>query len=100
LPSYAYTLFNMCFGTNFVNHKTNRVVCSLILNCTNLMNIAYVDHTARTQYFWSYNGTNDPTNFGHTPAVVTKQSEGIYNMGRNVGIKLIFPIGIMNEAAK
>ena len=77
LPSYAYTLYNMGFGLNFVDRKTNRVVCSLILNCTNLMNIAYVDHTARTQYFWSYNGANDPTNFGHTPAIVTKQSEGI-----------------------
>jgi iron complex outermembrane recepter protein len=94
LPSYAYTLYNMGIGTNFVHRKTKRIVCSLIMNCTNLMNIAYIDHTARTQYFWSYNGINDPTNFGHTPAVVTRQSEGIYNMGRNVGLKLIFPISV------
>jgi iron complex outermembrane receptor protein len=100
LPSYAYTLYNTGIGTNFVNRKTKRVVCSLIINCTNLMNISYVDHTARTQYFWAYNGVNDPTNFGHTPAIVTKQSEGIYNMGRNVGLKLIFPIGIAGNKAK
>jgi iron complex outermembrane receptor protein len=95
LPSYAYTLYNTGIGTSFVNRKTKRVLCSLILNCTNLMNIAYIDHTSRPQYFWSYNGVNDPANFGHTPAVVTRQSEGIYNMGRNIGFKLIFPIGIV-----
>jgi len=99
LPSYAYTLYNLGIGTNIVNRKTKRVLCSLIVNCTNLMNIAYVDHTSRTQYFWSYNGVNDPTNFGHTPAIVTRQSEGIYNMGRNVGFKLIFPLGIVGKGA-
>ena len=94
LPSYDYTLFNAGIGTNFVSKKTKRAVCSLFINCTNLMNIAYVDHTARTQYFWAYNGANDPTNFGRVPAIVTRQSEGIYNMGRNIGFKLIIPIGI------
>jgi iron complex outermembrane receptor protein len=99
LPSFAYTLFNAGIGTNFVNKKTNRIVCSVILNCTNLMNLAYVDHTSRTQYFWAYNGVNDPTNFGVNAAVVTKQSEGIYNMGRNVGFKVIFPIGVAKTKA-
>lgn len=98
LPSY--TLFNAGIGTNFVNPKTGRVVCSLFINCTNLMNIAYVDHTSSTQYFWAYHGINDPTNFGVTAAVVTKQNEGIYNMGRNVGFKLIFPIDIVESKAK
>jgi iron complex outermembrane receptor protein len=94
LPSFNYTLFNAGIGTNFINKKTKRVVCSFFIDCTNLMNIAYVDHTARTQYFYAYNGVNDPTNFGVTPAVVTKQSEGIYNMGRNIGFKLVIPFGI------
>jgi len=94
LPSYAYTLFNAGFGTNFISKKNKRTVCSLFINCTNLTNIAYIDHTSRTQYFWAYNGANDPTNFGKTPAVVTRQSEGIYNMGRNIGFKMIIPIGI------
>ena len=94
LPSYNYTLFNAGIGTNFISRKTERAVCSLFINCTNLMNIAYVDHTARTQYFWAYDGANDPTNFGRVPAIVTRQSEGIYNMGRNIGFKLIIPIGI------
>ncbi len=94
LPSYAYTLFNAGIGTSLISKKDKHLLCSFFINCTNLMNIAYVDHTARTQYFWAYNGVNDPTNFGRVPATVTRQSEGIYNMGRNIGFKLIIPIGI------
>jgi iron complex outermembrane receptor protein len=94
LPSSPYTLYNAGVGTNFVNRKTGRVICTFVVNCTNLMNIAYMDHTSREQYFWAYNGAYaGQANYGLTPAVVTKASEGIYNMGRNVGFKLIFPIG-------
>lgn len=94
LPSFAYTLFNAGFGTNFVNRKSSKVICSFYINVTNLMNIAYVDHTSRTQYFWTYNSVINPTNYGVNSAIVTKQSEGIYNMGRNIGFKLIIPISI------
>ncbi len=98
LPSVAYTLYNAGVGTNFVNRKTGRVICSFFINCTNLMNIAYIDHTSRAQYFWAYNGSTfssalPPTNYGKGSAVVTIPSEGIYNIGRNVGFKLLFPIG-------
>jgi iron complex outermembrane recepter protein len=98
LPSVAYTLYNAGVGTNFVNRKTGRVICSFFINCTNLMNLAYIDHTSREQYFWAYNGSTlssalPPTNYGKGSAVVTIPSEGIYNMGRNVGFKLLFPIG-------
>lgn len=94
LPSYAYTLYNAGIGTNFINRKTGKVICSFYINCTNLMNLAYMDHTSREQYFWAYNGAYaGQANYGVTPATVTRLSEGIYNMGRNVGFKLIFPIG-------
>jgi hypothetical protein len=66
----------------------------MFINCTNLMNLAYVDHTSRPQYFWAYNGAYAGlANNGLTSAIVTQPSQGIYNMGRNVGIKLIFPFG-------
>lgn len=84
IPSLAYTLFNAGIGTNFVDTKTGRVICSLYINCTNLLNIGYADHLNLAQYFLSYNGS---------PVTVTQQSQGIYNMGRNVGFKLLFPIG-------
>jgi iron complex outermembrane receptor protein len=84
LPPLAYTIYNAGIGTNFVNKKTGHVICSLFINCTNLTNLAYVNHLSHNAYFLAYNAT---------PAVVTQQSMGIYNMGRNVGFKLLFPIG-------
>jgi iron complex outermembrane receptor protein len=84
IPSAAYTLFNAGVGTNFVNPKTGRVICSLFVNCTNLFNVGYSDHLNLAQYFLAYNGEQVP---------VTHQSQGIYNMGRDVGFKLVFPFG-------
>jgi iron complex outermembrane receptor protein len=84
VPAAQYTLFNAGIGTNFVNRKTGRVICSFFANCTNLTNVAYADHLNLAQYFLSYNGT---------PVTVTKQNQGIYNMGRNISFKLVFPFG-------
>jgi iron complex outermembrane receptor protein len=89
IPSLAYTIYNAGLGTNFVNPKTGRTVCSLYINCTNLLNIGYADHLNLAQYFLAYNGN---------PVTVTNQSQGIYNMGRNVGFKLLFPIGGHKES--
>jgi iron complex outermembrane receptor protein len=93
LPSLAYGLFDASIGTNFVNPRTRRIICSFMISGTNLMNIAYIDHLSRPQYFWAYNGYQDPTNFGAAASVVTNRNQGIYNMGRNVGFKVIFPFG-------
>jgi iron complex outermembrane receptor protein len=84
IPSAQYTLFNAGIGTNFVNQKTGKIICALYVNCTNLTNVAYADHLNLAQYFLAYNGT---------PVTVTKQSQGIYNMGRNISFKLVFPFG-------
>ena len=84
LPSAQYTIFNAGVGTNIVNPKTGKTICAVYVNCTNLTNVAYADHLNLAQYFLAYNGT---------PATVTKQNQGIYNMGRNISFKLIFPIG-------
>jgi len=83
IPSLAYTLFNAGVGTNFVDRVSGRTICSLYINCTNLLNIGYADHLNLAQYFLANNGL---------PVTVTNQSQGIYNMGRNVGFKLLFPI--------
>ena len=84
LPSAGYTLYNAGLGTNFVNPKTGKVVCFFYLSCTNLTNTAYADHLNLAQYFYSKNGNL---------VTVTQQRQGVYNMGRNVGMKLIFPFG-------
>jgi iron complex outermembrane receptor protein len=85
VPSAQYTLFNAGAGTNFVNSKTGRVICSFFVNCTNLTNVAYADHLNLAQYFYAVNGNL---------VTVTKQSQGIYNMGRSVSFKLVFPFGM------
>lgn len=84
LPSVKYTILNAGVGTNLVNPKTGKTICSVYVNCTNLTNVAYADHLNLAQYFLAYNGT---------PATVTQQNQGIYNMGRNFSFKLIFPFG-------
>jgi len=84
LPSAQYTLFNAGLGTNLVNPKTGKTLCAVYINCSNLTNVAYADHLNLAQYFLAYNGT---------PATVTRQNQGVYNMGRNISFKLIFPFG-------
>lgn len=84
IPSAAYTIFNAGAGTDFVNPKTGRVVCSLYINCTNLTNVGYADHLNLAQYFLSYGGNQ---------VTVTRQNQGIYNMGRDVSFKLVIPFG-------
>ncbi|WP_295648858.1 TonB-dependent receptor [uncultured Mucilaginibacter sp.] len=93
LPSAQYTLFNAGLGTNFVNPKTGKTICSLYVNCTNLTNVAYADHLNLAQYFYGINGT---------PVTVTQQNQGVYNMGQNVSFKLVFPFGgaVHQDAAK
>ena len=87
LPSAAYTIFNAGIGANIINSKNGKTICALYINCTNLTNVAYADHLNLAQYFWGEN-------------TVTKQSQGIYNMGRNVSFKLIFPIGNLGQSNK
>jgi iron complex outermembrane receptor protein len=84
VPAAAYTLFNIGAGTNIVSRKTGRTACSLYINCTNLTNVAYADHLNLAQYFLAYNGN---------VTTVTKQNQGIYNMGRNISFKLVIPFG-------
>jgi len=84
LPSAAYILVNAGIGTNFVNPKSGKQICTVILNCTNLTNIAYADHLNLAQYFYAQNGQ---------VVTVTHQNQGVYNMGRNIGLKIIFPFG-------
>jgi iron complex outermembrane recepter protein len=84
LPSAAYTLINAGIGTDFVNPKTGKLICSLYINCNNLTNVAYADHLSLAQYFLSHNGQL---------VTVTQQSQGVYNMGRNIGLKVVFPFG-------
>lgn len=67
----SYTLFNMSAGTDVRFH--GRRLCSVYLTATNLFNRAYQSHLSRLKY---------------------ADGPGIYNMGRNIGVKLIVPIAL------
>ncbi len=71
----AYTLLNASVGTDFM-HK-GRTLASLYFTANNLTNKAYQNHLSRLKY-----ADENP---------VTGR-QGIYNMGRNFGIKLLIPL--------
>ncbi len=74
----GYVLLNAGAGTSFTNKKGKTIVSVYVL-ASNLLNTAYQDHLSRLKYFEFY--PNNPT--GHS---------GIYNMGRNISVKLDFPL--------
>lgn len=71
----SYTLFNASVGTDII-HK-GKTVASLYFMANNITNKAYQNHLSRLKYA----PDNEVT--GRT---------GVYNMGRNFGIKLLIPL--------
>jgi len=79
----GYTLFNAGIGGHILNHS-GREFCELYVICNNLLNTGYMDYMSRFKY--------DPVN----PAT---NRVGVFNMGRNVSIKLIIPINVKGGGA-
>ncbi len=77
-PTPGYTLFNAGFGTDITNKK-GKTICTLSLMGNNLTDLNYQDHLSRLKYF-GYNYANGKT--------------GMFNMGRNFGIKLVIPLDL------
>jgi iron complex outermembrane receptor protein len=74
----AYTLLNVGIGTDIMNH--GKKTCSLYINVDNLTDVAYTDYMSRFKYV--VNTVNGGT------------QKYVYNMGRNVSVKVIFPLNI------
>ncbi len=70
----AYTLFNFGVNAEFKYYKENRLV--LVVQGNNLADKAYQSHLNRLKYFEYYSSSPNG-------------SSGIYNMGRNIAVKLI-----------
>ena len=71
----SYTLLNAAAGTDVLRHgKTLFTVC---LTVNNLLNRAYQNHLSRLKYADVNNATG---------------RRGVFNMGRNIGVKVIVPI--------
>jgi iron complex outermembrane recepter protein len=73
----GYTLFNLGLGTDIT--RKQKQVCSLYISLNNVADVAYQSHLSRLKY---------------TPENYATGRTGIYNMGRNMSFKLIFPIDI------
>ncbi|QES89993.1 TonB-dependent receptor [Rhizosphaericola mali] len=76
----GYNLLSAGVGCNVVNKKGNKIL-ELFIEGNNLANVNYQSNMSRLKYF------DNPT----VPAGV---QPGIFNMGRNVSIKVIVPFDI------
>jgi iron complex outermembrane receptor protein len=77
-PTKAYTLVNLGAGSDILTSRGTKL-CSVYLLVNNLFNTAYMDYMSRFKYY--------PANFAVNPVRV-----GVYNMGRNLSVKLVFPL--------
>ena len=79
----GYTLFNAGMGGNYVN-KQNKTIFSIYLMANNIFNVAYSDHLSRLKYFYGNYQNPSPND--------NPREHGIYNMGRNIALKIDFPL--------
>jgi len=80
-PTPGYNLINIGLGTDIM--LKDKRLCSLYVSVNNLLDVAYQNHLSRLKY----------ADVNH----VTGRT-GVYNMGRNISFKLVFPIGIKSPA--
>jgi len=73
----SYTLLNLSLGTDV--HSNNKTLFTCIISAENLLDEAYQSHLSRLKYA--------PQNFA-------SGRKGVYNMGRNIGFKVIIPFQI------
>ncbi len=76
----GYTLLHFGMGTDFLSK--GQTVCSIYFIINNLMDVAYQSHLSRLKYA----GENTVTD-----------RTGVFNMGRNISIKLLVPISFKKQ---
>lgn len=76
----GYTLIHFGLGTDFLSK--GQTLCSFYFIVNNLMDIAYQSHLSRLKYV----GEN-----------IVKGRTGVYDMGRNISIKLLVPISFKRQ---
>jgi iron complex outermembrane recepter protein len=73
----GYTLVNLGAGIGFKNEKGKNIINVYIL-ANNIFDVAYQDHLSRLKYFEQYSASPNG-------------KLGIYNMGRNISLKIVVP---------
>jgi iron complex outermembrane receptor protein len=71
----GYVLFNAGIGADI--QSKGRTCVQVFVQCNNLFNTAYMDYMSRFKYY--------PVNY-------TTDRVGVFNMGRNVSLKLLIPL--------
>jgi len=74
-PTAGYTLINLGVGSGLKN-KAGKSILEVYFFANNIADVAYQDHLSRLKYFESY-------------AASPNGRLGVYNMGRNMSIKLV-----------
>ena len=76
----GYTVFNAGIGGDIIYQ--GKTFFQLYIICNNLFNTSYIDYMSRFKYY--------PVNYatGHV---------GVFNMGRNVSVKVIIPLDFKND---
>ncbi len=83
----GYILYSAGLGTNITNSH-GKILFSMDILGNNITDVAYQSHLSRLKYMDFY------VNKYGNPVSVTGPGSGIYNMGRNVSLKLIFPLDL------
>jgi iron complex outermembrane receptor protein len=79
----GYVLFNAGAGGDILSK--GKTICQLYIICNNLFNTPYIDYMSRFKY--------DPVNY-------TTGRVGVFNMGRNLSLKIIVPLDFGSEGKK
>jgi len=76
----GYTLFNAGIGGDV--QSRGRTFCKIYITGTNLLNTVYMDYMSRFKYY---------------PVNAESGRVGVFNMGRNISVKVIIPIDFKDK---
>lgn len=79
----GYVLFNAGAGGDITSN--GKTICQVYIICNNLFNTPYIDYMSRFKY--------DPVNY-------TTGRVGVFNMGRNLSLKILVPLNFSSESKK
>ena len=79
----GYTLLNAGIGGNLVNYK-GQTYARIFINVNNVLNTTYMDYMSRFKYL---------------PVNNTTDRVGVFNMGRNVSVKVLIPLDLSRHTA-
>ena len=79
----GYTLFNAGLGGHILKNN-GKEACELFVMCNNITDVGYMDYMSRFKYY---------------PVNPLTNRVGVFNMGRNLSVKLIIPIDFSGKSS-